>query len=149
MEKDDSLLEKYLSDTQLSNSDYWSSMIHLVQFAKLHPIYHGSAMYGIGIEDLLNSITTFIETSLPQENDLSAYVYKIEHNKKEQKRAYLKIIGGSLRTRKSYNLNGSDENLKIRSLKTFYAGNEIDVDEVSTNDIAILDHAESLMVGDI
>jgi ribosomal protection tetracycline resistance protein len=105
-------------------------------------------MYGIGIEDLLNSITTFIEIPLLQENDLSAYVYKIEHNKKEQKRAFLKVIGGSLKTRKSYTLNGLEENLKIRSLKTFCAGNEIDADEVSTNDIAIIDHAESLMVGD-
>lgn len=148
LEKDDLLLEKYLSDTQLSNLDYWNSMVRLVQAAKLHPIYHGSAMYGIGIEDLLNSITTFIETSLPQENALSAYVYKIEHNKKEQKRAYLKIIGGTLKSRKLYSLNGSDENLKIRGLKTFYSGDEIDVDEVFTNDIAIADHADNLMVGD-
>ncbi len=148
LEKDDSLLEKYLRDEHFSNSDYWNSMVRLVQTAKLHPIYHGSAMYGIGIEDLLNSITTFIETPLPQENALSAYVYKVEHNKKEQKRVYLKIIDGSLKTRKSYNINDSDENLKIRSLKTFYVGKEIDVEEVSTNDIAIVDHAKSLMVGD-
>ena len=147
LEKDDSLLEKYLSDTQLSNSDYWNSMVHLVQSSKLHPIYHGSAMYGIGIEDLLHSITTFIETTR-QADDLSAYVYKIEHNKKEQKRAYLKIIGGSLHTRKSYSLNSSEENLKIRNLKTFHTGYEIDVTEVSINDIAIIDHADSLMVGD-
>ena len=43
---------------------------------------------------------------------------------------YLKIIGGTLKSRKLYNLNGSDENLKIRGLKTFYSGDEIDVDEV-------------------
>ena len=87
LDNDDKLLEQYLSNIKLTNRDYWNGMIDLIESAKFYPIFHGSAMYNIGIKELLNAIITFIKTPSPTSSKLSAYIYKIEHNKKEQKRA--------------------------------------------------------------
>ena len=148
LEHDDSLLERYLNDEKLADSEYWDALVKSIHLAKSYPVFHGSAMFGLGIKELLNAITTFIQPTINPSEELSAYVYKIEHNRKEQKRAYLKIISGSLKTRKLYKLNGSDQTIKFGSLKTFHAGKEIDDNEVSTNDIAIIDNANDLLVGD-
>src|SRR5690554_2941157 len=120
LEYDDSLLERYLNDEKLSDSDYWDALARSIHLAKSYPVFHGSAMLGLGFKELLNAITTFIQPTINPSEELSAYVYKIEHNRKEQKRAYLKIISGGLRTRKLYKLNGSERTIKFGSLKTFH-----------------------------
>jgi len=53
----------------------------------------------------LNAIITFIKTPSPTSSKLSAYIYKIEHNKKEQKRAFLKITSGQLKVRSFVEVN--------------------------------------------
>lgn len=148
LEHDDSLLERYLNDEKLADSEYWDALVKSIHLAKSYPVFHGSAMFGLGIKELLNAITTFIQPTINPSEELSAYVYKIEHNRKEQKRAYLKIISGSLKTRKLYRLNGSEQTIKFGGLKTFHAGKEIEVNEVSVNDIAMIDNANDLLVGD-
>ena len=148
LDNDDNLLEKYLTDMELTNGDYWNSIINLVRSAKYHPIFHGSAMHNIGIKELLDAIVTFIRPPANRSNELSAYIYKIEHNRKEQKRAFLRIISGSLKIRTLVKLNGSDSTTKIRNLKTIYEGKEVEVDEVVTNDIAIVDNVDEFQIGD-
>ena len=148
LEHDDSLLERYLNDEKLADSEYWDALVKSIHLAKSYPVFHGSAMFGLGIKELLNAITTFIQPTINPSEELSAYVYKIEHNRKEQKRAYLKIISGSLKTRKLYRLNGSEQTIKFGGLKTFHAGKEIEVNEVSVTDIAMIDNANDLLVGD-
>lgn len=148
LEQDDKLLERYLNDEALSDTDYWQAIIKATRIAQFYPVFHGSAMYGLGIQELLNSVTLFIQPSINQSEDLSAYVYKIEQNKKEQKRAYLKIISGSLKARKSFKINGCEQTIKIGNLKSLCTSKEVDVDEVTVNDIAIIDNANNLFVGD-
>lgn len=148
LDNDDNLLEKYLTDVELTDVDYWNSIINLVRSAKYHPIFHGSAMHNVGVKELLDAIVTFIRPPANRSNELSAYIYKIEHNRKEQKRAFLKIISGSLKIRTLVKLNGSDSITKIRNLKTIYEGKEIEVDEVFANDIAIIDNVEEFQIGD-
>ena len=148
LDNDDNLLEKYLADIKLTNGDYWKSIINLVKSARFCPIFHGSAMYNIGIKELLNTIVTFIKPPVIQSNELSVYVYKIEHSKKEQKRAFLKVISGSLKVRTLVEVNNSDRATKIRNLKTISLGKEIEIDEVFANDIAIVDNVEDFQIGD-
>ena len=148
LEHDDKLLERYLNDEKLSDSDYWDAIVKSIYLAKSYPVFHGSAMFGLGVQELLNAITTFIQPTINPSEELSAYAYKIEHKRKEQKRAYLKIISGRVKTRKLYKLNSSEQTIKFGSLKTLHAGKEIDVNEIFVNDIAIIDNANDLLVGD-
>ena len=77
---DDNILERYLADSEISPADYWNTIIDLVAKAKVYPVLHGSAMFNIGINELLDAISSFILPPASVSNRLSAYLYKIEHD---------------------------------------------------------------------
>ncbi len=77
---DDNILERYLADSEISPADYWNTIIALVAKAKVYPVLHGSAMFNIGINELLDAISSFILPPESVSNRLSAYLYKIEHD---------------------------------------------------------------------
>ena len=77
---DDDILERYLADSEISPADYWNTIIALVAKAKVYPVLHGSAMFNIGINELLDAITSFILPPASVSNRLSSYLYKIEHD---------------------------------------------------------------------
>lgn len=87
---DDDILERYLADSEISPADYWNTIIALVAKAKVYPVLHGSAMFNIGINELLDAISSFILPPASVSNRLSAYLYKIEHDPKGHKRSFLK-----------------------------------------------------------
>ena len=145
---DDDILELYLADKKITEKDYWKAIGNLITTAKAYPVFHGSAMYNMGIKELLDAIAAFIKPPIITLNELSAYIYKIEHNKKGHKRCYLKIINGSLKIRSLVEINNSEKATKIRNLKTICQGKEIEVDEVFENDIAIIEDIKELKNGD-
>jgi ribosomal protection tetracycline resistance protein len=83
-----------------------------------------------------------------QQEDLSAYVYKIEHNAKGNNQTYLKILGGNLKIRRQYHINDSESLIKFRNLKTVKQGIVVETNEVIRNDIAILCNVQELCIGD-
>ncbi|RGD33534.1 GTP-binding protein, partial [Bacteroides sp. AM18-9] len=144
---DDNILERYLADSEISPADYWNTIIALVAKAKVYPVLHGSAMFNIGINELLDAITSFILPPASVSNRLSSYLYKIEHDPKGHKRSFLKIIDGSLRLRDVVRINDSEKFIKIKNLKTINQGREINVDEVGANDIAIVEDMDDFRIG--
>ena len=112
---DDDILERYLADSEISPADYWNTIIALVAKAKVYPVLHGSAMFNIGINELLDAISSFILPPASVSNRLSAYLYKIEHDPKGHKRSFLKIIDGSLRLRDIVRINDSEKFIKIKN----------------------------------
>jgi len=148
LDNDDYLLNKYLAEEEITEEEYRKAITTLISTAKAYPVIHGSAKYNIGIKELLDAAATFILPPVNVLKELSAYVYKIEQNKKEQKRVYLKIICGSLRIRSLVGINNSKEAIKIRNLKTIHSGKEIETNEVFENDIAIIDNVKELQTGD-
>ena len=66
---------------RLTHYDYWNTIIDLVAKAKVYPVLHGSAMFNIGINELLDAISSFILPPESVSNRLSAYLYKIEHDR--------------------------------------------------------------------
>ena len=123
---DDDILERYLADSEISPADYWNTIIALVAKAKVYPVLHGSAMFNIGINELLDAISSFILPPASVSNRLSAYLYKIEHDPKGHKRSFLKIIDGSLRLRDVVRINDSEKFIKIKNLKNRRPGHHPD-----------------------
>ena len=119
---DDNILERYLADSEISPADYWNTIIALVAKAKVYPVLHGSAMFNIGINELLDAISSFILPPASVSNRLSAYLYKIEHDPKGHKRSFLKIIDGSLRLRDVVRINDSEKSIKIKKSKDYLSG---------------------------
>ena len=70
-------------------------------------------MFNIGINELLDAISSFILPPASVSNRLSAYIYKIEHDPKGHKRSFLKIIDGSLRLRDVVRINDRSEERRV------------------------------------
>ncbi len=58
---DDDILERYLADSEISPADYWNTIIALVAKTKVYPVLHGSAMFNIGINELLDNDIAIVE----------------------------------------------------------------------------------------
>lgn len=115
----------------------------------LYPIFHGSALKNIGIDELLFAITNY----LPINNDntadnLSAYVYKIDRNEESRKITFLRVFSGNIKTRQEVHINSTDEILKIKSLESIMNGEIVKVDQVNSGDIALISNVNSLKIGD-
>jgi len=149
LDLDDDILTKFLSNENLTNCNYWESLKSTIHNANAYPVLLGSAIQGKGIAELLNAITTFVQPPIHSKAmELSAYVYKIDCNKKGQKKAFLKVINGNLKIRSLVNINESGHTIKIKNIITIIQGKEYEADEISVNDIAIIYNAEKLCVGD-
>jgi ribosomal protection tetracycline resistance protein len=143
---DEKLLEKYLKKEKI---EIKSTIIKEIEKNNLYPIYHGSALQGVGVEELLEGITTFLpKIKSNSEKPLSAVVYKIQREQNNQKNVYLRLFQGILKYREIVNLEEKNEELKIRNLETIKNGKIVKTNVVKAGDIAILPNVEGLKIGD-
>lgn len=87
-------MEFYLEDGELPDT----LISKLITERKLFPCYFGSALRLSGMEILLNALERFwIQRAYPPE--FGAKVYKVTHDAQGVRLTYLKVTGGSLKTR--------------------------------------------------
>ena len=92
--RDEALLDHYMDDGQLSDSD----ITGLVLGRKLFPCYFGSALKLTAVDDLLRGLDRY--TVMPDYGpDFGARVYKILRDSQGNRMTCLKVTGGSLRVR--------------------------------------------------
>ncbi|MBE6552036.1 MAG: GTP-binding protein [Ruminococcaceae bacterium] len=125
--RDEELLEKYLSDGDISDGDIG----RLIYERKLFPCFFGSGLKLEGIEALIEAIDRYtLEKEYPEE--FSARVYKIGHDKNGTKLTYLKVTGGKLDVRQTilYRAPGEEEETeeKITAIR-LYSGIKFDTAE--------------------
>ena len=145
----DNLAEKYINGYVITEKEYYNVFLDEINNCNLYPVFHGSALKNIGIDELLFAITNY----LPINNDntadnLSAHVYKIDRDEESCKITFLRVFSGSIKTRQDVLINGTEETLKIKSLESIMNGEIMKVDQVNSGDIAIISNANSLKIGD-
>ena len=92
--RDEALLERYMEDGALSDSD----IAGLVRSRRLFPCYFGSALKLQGIDTLLSGLDRY--TVMPDYREaFSAKVYKILRDAQDNRLTCLKVTGGTLRVR--------------------------------------------------
>lgn len=115
----DELMEKYLSDGELSDSDIISG----ISERKIFPCYFGSALHMDGIDGFLALLDRFTAEKKYNEN-FGAKVYKISYDTKGNRLTHLKVMGGVLKMREELeyiNSDGEKVTSKISSIR-FYSG---------------------------
>lgn len=146
----DSILEQYLNDEKVDPNILKSEFKQLAATGKLFPIMAGSAKYNIGIKELLEAISIFIQPKKLTDNILtSAQVFKINYQSKNVKEVFLKVLSGTIKVRDSLKNSRTGiiekvNNIKIPSIKTLD-----NVSQISTGDIAIMQGLNSVKIGDI
>lgn len=97
-EKDDNLLEMYLSDNY--NEQRWLDVqINLIKKRELFPCFFGSALNNEGIKEFLDGIDKLTKTSYDSSADFSARVYKIRYDNNGNRLTFMKIECGRLKVK--------------------------------------------------
>ncbi len=151
LNKDDDLLEKYISDVNIDNDEYINSLIKQVHNCKIFPLFHGVSSLGIGIDQLLNGILKYLPCFKFNENDLfSGYIYKITRDEKLLKECYMKVLSGNIKVRECVKINNDPEKqIKIKNLHSVENGKVYPKDEIAAGDVAVLYNTPELKIGDI
>ena len=120
-----------------------------IKTATLYGALFGSAKLDLGIEDLLNSISTLIP---PPKNDYStaaAKVFKVAFHEKKGRLAYIKSYGSILKSKAVIRSQQLDKDLKINQLYKPHLGDLMQVSELHPGEIGVVTTSEIILSGDI
>jgi ribosomal protection tetracycline resistance protein len=149
-EQDPELLEGYLSGEAITQMNIKEKLSAAINNAQIFPVLYSSASLGTGIDELLEFIMAYMEGYKNSEKDeLSAIVYKIEHDKMMGKVAHVRMFGGTIKNRDSIYIPACDKTQKVTQIRRVFGEKSTDIGEVSAGDIAAIYGLSSIQIGDI
>lgn len=151
VEFDDNLTEDYLEGKSIGFAVLNDVLINATSQSKIVPILLGAAKNGVGIEPLLDAITSYFHLPPPKSQLLSAVIFKIEHDKSLGKMCYMRVFAGQITPRDSIK-NASRElgkEEKVGQIKTSIKGKYQDIVRIVAGDIGIVSGLSEAKVGDV
>ncbi len=112
----DEVLEIFLNDEMLTKEKASEYIRKEISTCRLTPIVFGSAKYGIGIKEFLNTAIAFMPDSKRRETEeLCGIIFKIEHDKNLGKVSHVRLFGGEIANRDEVTLIKPESRLIIAS----------------------------------
>ncbi|NUR94704.1 MAG: TetM/TetW/TetO/TetS family tetracycline resistance ribosomal protection protein, partial [Kribbellaceae bacterium] len=147
-ESNDDFLERYLQGPV----DQPVELRNQVARAEAHPVYFGSAMTGVGIDDLIEGIRTWLPRATGSPADeLRARVFKVERVAAGQKLASARIVSGTLTARTPvavHPVDGAEYQTRPTGVELYADGARTPVDRVEAGQIVALRGLKSIRIGD-
>lgn len=149
---DDVFMEKYLDGA--ANEAFFSERLKKASVeGRAAPVFAGAAARDVGIDAVLWGIEHCLPSAETKEADLSAVVFRIDHDKTAGKIAHARLFGGELVTRDSPDIIRGGEPVedsgKITQIRRFTGSKYEDTGKVSCGDIAGLCGLSGAKIGDI
>ncbi|MBQ2749733.1 MAG: TetM/TetW/TetO/TetS family tetracycline resistance ribosomal protection protein [Clostridia bacterium] len=138
----DEAAEAYLEgNAGESETEIWfrDAVLH----GKVIPVVVGSAISGLGTENVLNAILKYLPKAEEKNDPLSALVYRVEHDKTMGRIAHVRLFSGELKSRDTVAypvLDGEEARSdgKISQIRKSNGQKMIDVGRVGAGDVAAL-----------
>lgn len=145
------IADRYLSGNLPSKDELISVAVGEVHARRLTPVLCGSAKLGVGVRELIDSVTVWLpDSSLRGCDELSGMVFKIEHDRDIGKIAHVRLFGGRIKCRDRINTGAAEDNgSKVTQIRRFTGSRFIDTGELEAGDIAALCGLPGLKSGDI
>lgn len=138
---DENLLDEYLKSGYLS----LELIKHTIKDRKIFPCYFGSALKNQGIDEFLKAIEKYtITNTYPL--DFAAKVYKVSRDSQGARLVYMKITGGTLKTKSVILKNGIEE--KVNQIRIYSGIKYTTLDEVEAGDICAVTGLNNVYAGD-
>ena len=159
----DDIADMFLMDEKIPADVILARFADAVRECKITPVLCGSALNGIGVSDLIEFITEYMPSSDSRATDeLSALVFKLDHDKVMGKIAHVRMFGGSIKNRdtvkiaplpsdktdddvRNDNVRGDDDDEKpkqkdekVTQIRKFTGAKYTDAGEVASGEIAAL-----------
>lgn len=149
-ERNDTFLEKYLNDEELSFSELANNIRDQFSSCNIFPCFCGSGLKNIGLNYLLDFIDNFVCTNYFSNSDFGALVYKIKHDENNNKLTYIKVISGTVKTKDIIVHNISDEIIeeKINQIKINNGSSYASVNFLSAGEFGVLIGIDNSYIGE-
>ncbi|NPA44998.1 MAG: TetM/TetW/TetO/TetS family tetracycline resistance ribosomal protection protein [Chlorobi bacterium] len=149
-ECDDKILELYLDAKNIDFELADNSLKKAIKNKCIFPLLIGSAKNSLGIKELLNTITNYLPNNKIIENDnLSALVFGISHNKTYGKIAHVKVFTGKINNRDIIKNHTKNIEEKVTQILRINANSPEGINSVFAGDVATLCGLKEVQVGDI
>jgi ribosomal protection tetracycline resistance protein len=148
------LLHDFANDIAISSDRFKYVLREQTKQGVVYPLFVGSAAKGVGIDQLLSSLSDFYPVNYSSHmntNSLSGIVYKIIKNSSGARDAFVRLFEGQIRIRDEVPVisqDGQSSNIKLKQLQCLKNGKQIPTNYIEAGDIAVLSGVE-LKVGDV
>ncbi len=156
-EYDDQMLSRYIDGARpLTEREALAALARLTATGKLHPVYFGSALTGMGVADVVDGLSRYLPVATgSSDGPLHASVFKIERSRSGHKVAFARIHAGTLTARDSvvYHHRSPAGALATRegratSVRTFTSGTATAPEPAHAGEIATIVGLSDLEIGD-
>lgn len=148
-EINEEVLEKYLEGEEITREFFIDNLKKSVEEGEVFPVLFGSAINGIGIKELLNSIEELLPYSTGNDEDeFSGVVYKIKYDDKIGKLAYVRVLNGEIKVRDTI-INNLGEEEKITQIRKYNGDKYNTVENLTSGEIGVICGVKDIKVGDV
>lgn len=109
----------------------------------------GSAKLGLGIEALLNSLSSLIPEPKSYFSNPAAKVFKVMFHEKKGRLAYLKLYGGTLKSKDVIRSQLLDKDIKINQIFKPHLGDLVQVPTLHQGEIGLITTSDIILSGDV
>ena len=147
-EFDEGFLEQYLEGGVTDLNQTLSQGKQLIKNKNLYGALFGSAKMGLGIDYLLDSISSLIPVSKNDATSTSAKVFKVSFDAKKGRLAYIKVYGGTLKNKDIIHSKQLNKEIKINQVFKPHLGDLSQVSELLPGEIGIISTSDIVLAGD-
>lgn len=147
---DDKFLEAYINDEKIERAYVKQRIQFKARDAKLYPVLIGSALKGIGVQDLMEAVVKYLPYSKGNEAGmLSGVVFKIDNSKIKNKKTYVRLFNGKINVRDNLPIFGKENDEKVKRVDVLLNGKNLESETLTAGDIGILYGIKGAKIGDI
>ena len=147
VEYNNDLLTLFFDDKPITFTILNTQLIKLTLEQKVIPTFIGAAKFNLGIDALLNGITTYLPNP-KQENELLFGVLFKSFHQKDGKWFAIRLFNGNIKSRTEIYNASQNTTEKILLIKNIDLNNQQIINEIKAGDIALVKGLENAKPGD-
>ena len=147
-ECDETFLEQYLEGETSNLAQILDKGIQSIKAGALYGSLFGSAKLALGIDNLLDSISTIIPQSTNYHATPAAKVFKVMFHDKKGRLAYIKSYGSVMKNKDVIRSQQLDKDIKINQIFKLQLGELIQISELYHGEIGVITTSDTILSGD-
>ena len=148
-ECDEKFLEQYIDGEITNLEQVLEKGKHHIRSGTLYPALFGSAKLGLGITDLLDSISSLVPIQKSYYASVAAKVFKVQFDDKKGRLAYIKSYGRLLKSKDLIHSQDLDKDVKINQILKPKLGSLVQCSELHPGEIGVITTSELIRSGDV